>query len=413
MRGVTIDSLAKLLEPCAPEDFLASVWGKTYKHVKGRAGKFAALMPWEHLNYILRRHRLDHPRLRLVEDGAGVPPADYLRYVSARRGRVIPRLRAAELTRLLARGTTLVLDAVDELHEPTETLASALEHFFRERVQINLYAGWHESRGFDLHWDDHDVFVLQVAGRKRWSVYGETRVNPSAGETVPQPAGAPLWEGILEDGDLLYIPRGWWHVAVPLNEPTLHLTAGVHNRTGLDLLRWLSERLAESDLFRRDLPRFKTPEERASHAAALRRELLEHWTDDLTERFFQDLDRRALARPHLSLPWSPTDDVLPTNDGARLRLVAPRPLELKEATDGALEFECLGRRWRFAEAARPVLSTLAARRSCTVAELCAAASAAHAAGADARTVRRFLGELLRHGLVAVEPTAGGEGEARR
>ena len=96
-------------------------------------------------------------------------------------------------------------------------------------------------------------------------------------ETARKPEGVPLWEGTLEDGDLLYIPRGWWHVALPLNEPTLHLTVGIHNRTGLDLLGWLKERLREREDFRRDLPRFATRAEQAAHIESLRDQLLAEW----------------------------------------------------------------------------------------------------------------------------------------
>ena len=114
---------------------------------------------------------------------------------------------------------------------PITDIAESLERLFRVRIQVNAYAGWRTSHGFDLHWDDHDVFILQVAGRKQWKVYGMTRKYPLAVDVEPtvEKPDAPLWEGMLEDGDLLYIPRGWWHVATPLDEPTLHLTVGVNN----------------------------------------------------------------------------------------------------------------------------------------------------------------------------------------
>ena len=241
-----IDSLAKLLEPLAEGEFLASVWGRDFCYVRGGAGKFAGLMPWARLNEILRRHRLDYPRLRLVRDGETLAASACLRYNAPRRGRQpIPRLKPADLLAQLRRGATLVLDAVDELSAPAEELAAALEHQFRESVQINCYAGFRTTHGFDLHFDRHDVFILQVAGRKRWRVYGETRPHPVADDIEPaaKPAGPPLWEGVLEDGDVLYMPRGWWHVAEPLDEPTLHLTVGVHKRTGLDFMKWLTQRL--------------------------------------------------------------------------------------------------------------------------------------------------------------------------
>ena len=142
-RSFGVESAANILAPYALEEFLASSWGVSFLHVRGGAGKFALLMPWERLNQILQRHRLDYPRLRLAKDGTSLPASSFLRHVgSARRKTNIPRLLPVELMKHLRDGATLVLDAVDELHEPIEQLASGLELFFREHVQVNLYAGW-------------------------------------------------------------------------------------------------------------------------------------------------------------------------------------------------------------------------------------------------------------------------------
>lgn len=393
------NTLERILEPCPVEEFLDSSWGKSYAHVRGRAGKFAHLLPWAQLNEILRRHRLDFPRLRLAKDGKTLPSSAHLRHVQGGRGRgTVPRLLPTELTRRLRQGATLVLDAVDELYEPLEDLALGLELTFHERVQINSYAGWRTSHGFDVHWDDHDVFILQVAGRKLWKIYGMTRPYPVQGdpEPSPRPEGNPLWEGTLEDGDLLYVPRGWWHVALPLDEPTLHLTVGVHNRTGLDLLRWLSDRMRTSEAFRRDLPRFASDEQKVAHAARLREELLVELTDDVVARFQSAYDAMAEPRPQLSLPWSATPEVLPPSDTALVRWLVPRELDLK-VENGVMEFSANRKLWRFAAAALPVLSRLAEGRTCYVSELREAAGGT----LDAPTVRAFVGELILHGLVAI------------
>jgi len=405
MNGEVVNGLSQLLEPHTAEEFLASSWGKTYKHIRGRAGRFASLLPWERLNEILRQHRLDFPRLRLMRDGKSLPVTSYLRHTSGgeRRKTPIPRLQPVKFTAELRAGATLVLDAVDELYMPLEELAAELELLFRERVQINSYAGWHTSRGFDLHWDDHEVFILQVTGRKRWRIYGETRPHPLAGDTEnPKPENAPpIWEATLEDGDFLYIPRGWWHVAEPLNEPTLHLTVGIHNRTGIDLLQWLAGQLrAESVTFRRDLPRFASPAESAAHVARLKEELLGAWDASLLERYFSELDALAEPRAQLSLPWSAgmgaQEVVIPPDQNTLVHLLAPRRLDLKLEA-GVVEFSCHKKRWRFAADALLVLRRLANGRACSVAELCEAAKER----LDEGTVRAFLGELLRHGLIAV------------
>ena len=403
-----LDALAEILAPHAPEEFFNSSWGVNVLHVRGRAGRFRHFMPWTRLGEILRRHRLDFPRLRLVRDGKPVPVSSYLRHVQGSRQRTnVPRIKSPELTKHLREGATLVLDAVDELSEPVEELAVKLELLFREHVQVNLYAGWQTSRGFDLHWDDHDVFILQVAGRKRWSVYGETRRAPLVNdiEKAARPTCEPVWTETLEDGDLLYIPRGWWHVAEPLAEPTLHLTVGVHNRTGMDLLRWFSEQLRASEAFRRDLPRMSSTRERAAHLNRLREEMLEAFNDGLLERFYDEMDARADSRARVELPFDATPRQMPASLNARVRLLAPRPLKL-EASCGVVEFDSLKRHWRFAEDALLVLRPLEERRECVVAELCEAARDT----LDERTVRAFVRELAREGLVAlIEVEEGDEG----
>jgi hypothetical protein len=393
------DTLERILEPCRREEFFASSWGKSYKHVRGWPEKFSRLLPWNELNEILRRHRLDFPRLRLMRDGQRVPVSSYIRQATnARRRTSIPRLLPAGLTKHLREGATLVLDAVDELYRPIEELAEGLEFIFHEHVQVNMYAGWQTSRGFDLHWDDHDVFILQVTGRKLWRIYGETRKHPVTGDIAPRPekADEPLWEEMLEEGDLLYIPRGWWHVALPVAQPTLHLTVGIHNRTGLDLIAWLADELREHGTFRQDLPRFASQDARREHLTRLRAEILTALSDDSLDRFLQQHDEAASPRAHLSLPWSGTAEILPEGDEARVRILAPRPLDIK-VEDGAVEFSCLKKRWRFAAEAALVLRPLMERRTCSVAELIDAAQAK----LERARVRRFLAELISHGLVAV------------
>jgi hypothetical protein len=356
-------------------------------------------MPWSRLSDVLAQHRLDNPRLRLTRAGKSVPTSEYLRHTtSARRKGSIPHLRPTELTNLLRDGATLVLDAVDELHAPLISLAETLELIFHEHIQINLYAGWRTSRGFDLHWDDHDVFVLQVAGRKRWRVYGETRPAPIADDIEPavKPTTDPLWEDTLEDGDLLYIPRGWWHVAFPLDEPTLHLTVGVHKRTGLDLLRWLSDKMRASETFRRDLPRDASVEAQAAHVEQLRREIVERFDSDTLINFFREQDANAEPRPRLSLPLAAASGFSSPSADTVVRLTAPRPISFDVRGD-EVSFTCHKKLWRFDARALAVLRPLAARRACRVAELCAAAGGE----LEERVVRALVGELILHGLVAI------------
>lgn len=392
-------TLEHLLSPLTVDEFLTNCWGQTFKHVPGAPDKFCHLLPWQTLNEVLEQHRLDFPRIRLTRDGERLQPGSYISHSNRGQKRIsVPRLRYDKLTQELNSGATLVLDAVDELFEPLRALAEALELVFHERIQINAYASWRTSRGFDLHWDDHDVFILQVTGRKQWMIHGMTRPYPLAGDPKePKPTDSPLWDHILEAGDVLYIPRGFWHVAYPLNEPTLHLTVGVHNRAGLDLLRWLVNRMRSQEMFRMDLPRFATPETIQSHLRQMRDELLSEWDDDILNRYFADLDASAGSRPRLSLACAPVDS-LPSGN-MLVRLLAPRPLDLK-VESGVVSFTSQRKDWRLAVAALPILRHLDQHRVCTVTELCEVAKTE----VDERRATIFLKELLMNGLIAiVEP----------
>lgn len=399
MEGMEFEDPVELLEPCLTDDFLTTSWGKSYRHIRGKPGKFRRLLPWDSLNEILMAHRLDYPRLRLMQDGKSLPTSSYIKYASGGKGKAsIPRLLHVELANQLRNGATLVLDAVEELHKPIRDLACGLERIFHERVQINCYAGWRVSRGFDLHWDDHDVFIIQVAGRKRWSVYGMTTQYPlkGGGDAIPKPTHDPIWSEVLEDGDLLYIPRGWWHVAVPLDEPTLHLTVGIHNRTGLDFFQWFKERIQTSETYRKDLPRFESHSARTQHMERLRQDLLEKWDTNLLDDYFGERDAMAEPRASINLPWSATPEAFPTTGDTFLGFNAPRPVNL-EIRDGVVEFACIKKRWTFAIGALRVLKPLVERRVCSISELCDEARDE----LDEQTVLTFLRELLVHGLVVI------------
>jgi hypothetical protein len=391
-------SLADVLAPVGTEEFLQDILGKRYQHVRGHAGKFTCFLKWRDLNQILASHRLDAPRLRLVREGKTLPPESFIAYHESRRRGSSPmtRLRPAEFTRHLQEGATLILDAIDEIHEPIADLATHLERFLCARVQINLYAGWCTSPGFDVHWDGHDVFILQVSGRKHWKVYAMTREYPLPDDPkTKDPPKIPIWEGMLEDGDLLYIPRGWWHVAVPVDEPTLHLTVGLHRATGLDFATWLMDRLRESAIVRQDLPRLGSAVDREAHLQRLRAVWEEGWHPKLLEDYFAYLDTRAFFRPYFGLPWTAGPAVIPTSEsGWSVKWLVPRPIERGQQN---LVVRGNGREWTFSAAAWPVLHALQENGTCLIDDLYERS----AGQLTTEQLRIFLKELVNAGFASI------------
>ena len=98
------------------------------------------------------------------------------------------------------------------------------------------------------------MFVLQVAGEKRWLVYEpvfplplkDQRYSKELGEP-----GAPVHDVTLAPGDTLYLPRGWLHEAVTSETDSLHLTIGVNVLTWLDAFRAALATCADDVDFRR------------------------------------------------------------------------------------------------------------------------------------------------------------------
>jgi len=76
-----------------------------------------------------------------------------------------------------------------------------------------------DGGGVGPHIDSYDVFLLQLAGRRRWRV-GRS-VRPRLRDDVPLKmladfASTEDW--LLEAGDMLYLPPGWGHDGVAVGE---------------------------------------------------------------------------------------------------------------------------------------------------------------------------------------------------
>ncbi|HSI44605.1 MAG TPA: cupin domain-containing protein [Methylophilus sp.] len=97
---------------------------------------------------------------------------------------------------------------------------------------------------FGKHWDTHDVFILQLSGRKHWKVYQPTFEQPLAHQKSTNHKAEcpeiPVLDNVLEAGDLLYIPRGWWHEALPIDAvQTFHIAVSTYPPRVIDYLIWL------------------------------------------------------------------------------------------------------------------------------------------------------------------------------
>ncbi|MEU8848830.1 cupin domain-containing protein [Streptomyces sp. NPDC048564] len=379
------------------DEFLAQVLHRRYRHVPAAIQDPDKLITWDDLNTILATHRLEPPRFRLSADGEMLPAYRYTAPVTTRRHTVWQRLHPAELHARLAEGASLVIDAVDELHPPVARAAMELERWLRTGVQANLYASWTAREGFGVHWDDHDVVVTQIDGAKRWKLYGPTRTAPMYKDTdEPEPPPEkPVAELVLQPGDMLYLPRGWWHsVAASEGEHSLHLTFGVQTTTGAQLLSWLADDLRRHDVLREDLPVHATGAAQAIYLERLRNEVTTALEDpELIGRYAAMRDGTDLTRLRPSLPHLANVPAVPN---VRLRLTTARA-HLEPSQDGVV-FRACDNEWEMAKEAMPLLQRLmsAAPAAVSLGEL------AETAGISVADAASVVSELMVGQAITVE-----------
>lgn len=158
-----------------------------------------------------------------------------------------------------ALGATIILQ---QLHQSDPDLAAfcrAMEKTFSCHVQTNIYLTPPSAQGFHTHYDNHDVFVLQVEGEKRWRLYGTPVTTPYRGEGFERgkyDLGEVTGEFVLKAGDCAYVPRGLVHDASTSgDDPSLHITCGLIVKTWAEVvLEAVSEVALNEPEFRRSLP---------------------------------------------------------------------------------------------------------------------------------------------------------------
>lgn len=129
-------------------------------------------------------------------------------------------------------GCTIRLLCPHKHADNVHALLSTLELELQCMVGANAYlTPPRSSQGFAPHYDDIEAFCLQLEGRKRWKVYEPTLKLPRASSedftTEDLEGKIPVMDVTLEEGDLLYMPRGWIHQACTLPndfDHSLHLT---------------------------------------------------------------------------------------------------------------------------------------------------------------------------------------------
>lgn len=342
------------------ERFARDVWGRAPLLTR-RAGGFTDLFSADAVDELISRRGLRTPFLRVAKDGSTFPDSTFTSPAGV-GATIADQLDDTALWRKFADGATLVLQALHRTWEPVADFSAALSGELGHPVQANAYITPPQNRGFDDHYDVHDVFVLQIEGTKRWVLHEPVHPDPLRDQpwTDRRSAVAEAAKGeahldvVLEPGDALYLPRGWLHAAQAQGAVSIHLTLGIHTWTRHGLAEQLAQEalalLAEDPEMRGSLPlgvdgpggELDTVRERLVAALA---------AADPTPRFQRT--RRGQGRP---APLGPLAQLAAVQD-----LGPGSPVRLRGALEARLEGPRLSTRvgWLdFAESDLPSVSCL-------------------------------------------------------
>ncbi|XP_040568665.1 ribosomal oxygenase 1 [Lepeophtheirus salmonis] len=235
-------------------------------------------------------------------------------------------------------GCSLRLLNPQTFNEKIWKLCATLQECLGSMVGANMYLTPPGTQGFAPHYDDVDVFILQLEGKKHWRVYEPPTKLPrfSSPNFSQSEMKEPIMDIVLEAGDLLYMPRGTIHQGNCLEDVhSLHITISCHQRNSFGdlfskILNDTIETAMEEDVeFRKGLPRdyFK-------YAGAI------HSDKDTPERnkFMQTM-KKLFSKLH---EYAPIDDGVDKMAKEFLHSTLPPFLSTNESRRTV---ECGGEKW--------------------------------------------------------------------
>jgi len=363
-------SLARCIA-CGVDVFATQYWGRAplLTHASELGRDFADLFSAHAVDELVSARGLRTPFARMAKDGQVLATARFTRGGGA-GATINDQLADDKVLTLVDDGATLVLQGLHRTWPPVVRFATALSDELGHPVQVNAYITPPQNQGFAPHYDVHDVFVLQIAGRKHWTIHepvvrdplGDDPWENHRAQVTERAAQPPLLDAVLAPGDALYLPRGTIHSAAARHETSIHLTVGIHPLTRHHLLRHLLDEAQHDPELRTSLPMgtdLADPDVLAPHLAAtvdaLRGLLDDVDTASVARRVGSSLQRSTRAEPIGPLAQLAAAETLGESSALRLRT----GLRASVLVDGAeLVISVLDRDVRLPVAARAAIKTV-------------------------------------------------------
>jgi len=255
-------ALARLLA-VSPDVFASEHWDRRPLFTRAAAlpRRFDDLFTAEAVDELVTHRGLRTPFVRMAREGTVLDPGRYTA-PGGLGAEIADQVSADKVLDEFSGGATLVLQGLHRTWPPLADFTRQLILDLGHPAQVNAYITPASARGFDPHYDVHDVFVIQIAGEKHWRIHPPVHPQPLRDQPWSdhrravelQAQGEPAIDEVFRRGDVLYLPRGWIHSATALGGTSIHLTIGVAALTRHDVLREAVAQAAAETSLRGALP---------------------------------------------------------------------------------------------------------------------------------------------------------------
>lgn len=234
--------LGQLLDQIDLDTFLNKHFTRLPYSSQGGAKKFTSYLNWNIVEEIFQTNK---SILRIVKDGVMIKDYAEINYQDALKH--------------YQSGQTLLIKNAERSFTAHKNLAEDFAQGFHTEVDIQLYCTPAGHNAFGWHYDVEEVFIIQAKGSKEYSIRPNTYHPKPLVSSIPKDLGYQNEKSdveikvLLKEGDWLYIPSGWWHVA-KTQEESMHLSIGLMPRSAIDIISYLPKYLAKHPFWRVRLP---------------------------------------------------------------------------------------------------------------------------------------------------------------
>jgi ribosomal protein L16 Arg81 hydroxylase len=263
-----ISDLQSLVDPLTEAEFLTLLRERKLTLLPGSGSRrFETLLNWEMLNHLLDGATFPLQHLRVVRESTHIPTSLFIK-----QGRLV----SAALSKLLDQGVSLIFNQLDKHVPALQVLCKNIARDTSEQITAGAIVTSGRGGALECHYDPEDLIILQIAGTKRWQVFGPSVVNPLQGAAAARrPELPPVFDHVLQPGDFLFLPAGQWHHCENGPHRSLHVGIFFDPPSGRDLITPLTSQLLSDEIFRRPLTRHSSPEAVAAHESALKTHLID------------------------------------------------------------------------------------------------------------------------------------------